>query len=339
MAVTIYDIAKEVNTSAVTVSLALRGSKRVSAATKERIVKTARKLGYQPNPLARGLIGAKTKTFAFVFNYSSADFAHDLSYMELFHVIAQEASKQDYKLFVHSSMTAKPIQEVFSEVIPYGVDGVILGTNINNETDRQALEQTQVPTVLLGRDFYSEKVTGLVYGGYQGARQAVKHLVERGHRRIAFAGKSNIEASIRRLAGYASAIAEAGLQVDEELIIESGWDVEAGEIAGVRLAKLPQPPTAIIAGTDLMAIGVIAGLKEEGLNVPDDVSVIGFDNLHISRFSIPALTTNDMRRDLIAASAVSSLIDMVEKDSEGQRVTIPSDLVVRDSTGKVKPLV
>ena len=334
MAVTIYDIAKEVNTSAVTVSLALRGSKRVSPVTKKKIADMARQLGYQPNPLARGLIGAKTKTFAFVFNYSSADFAHDLSYMELFHVIAQEASAHEYKLFVHSSINAKPIADVYAEVMPYGVDGIILGTNINNDTDRKALQNAPIPTVLLGRDFYSEKTTGLVYGGYQGAVQAVEHLVADGHRRIAFAGKSNIEASTRRLAGYASAMAQAGLPIEEDMIIESGWDVEAGEIAGVRLAKLDNPPTAVIAGTDLMAIGVVAGLKEEGMETPGDVSVIGFDNLHISRFTVPALTSIDLCRGEIAKNAIHSLIDIVKKDGKGQRVMIPSKLVVRNSTSK-----
>ena len=332
MAVTIYDIAKEVNTSAVTVSLALRNSKRVSVVTRKRIKDMARSLGYQPNPLARGLIGARTKTIAFVFNFPSEHFAHDLSYMELFHSIAQVASRHEYKLFVHSSTVAKSVEDVFADVTPYGVDGIILGTNIETDEDREALESAPIPTVLLGRDLYAKNTTCLIYGGRDGAEKSVRHFVELGHKRIAFAGKNKVEASVRRYEGYVRAMKEASLEIDDQLVIESDWDVEAGELAGVKLARLKEPPTAVLATTDMMALGVMAGLKEKGLDVPGDVSVIGFDNLHISRFSIPALTSVDLQREMIAENAIDSLLAMLNDDGKGMRKSIPSNLVIRNST-------
>lgn len=336
MAVTIYDIAKEVNTSAVTVSLALRGSKRVSKNTRERIENVAQRLGYQPNPLARGLIGAKTKSIAFVFNFPSDHFAHDLSYMELFHAVSVVASKNDYKLFVHSSTKARPIKEVFADVRPYGVDGLILGSNIVDANDSKALENAPIPTVILGRDFCSEKVSCLVYGGQDGSREAVRHLFGLGHKRIVFAGKNKVEASKRRFDGYVEALEECGLGYDSDLIIESEWNVENGELAGEKIAKMNPLPTAVIATTDLMAIGVIAGLRAGGLNVPDDVSVVGFDNLHISEYSIPSLTSVDLRRDLIAKNSMELLLEMVNKKAAGQRREIPSTLFLRDSVASCK---
>ncbi len=332
MAITIYDIAKEVKTSAVTVSLALRNSKRVSLVTRNRINDTAKRLGYQPNPLARGLIGGRTKTIAFVFNFPSEHFAHDLSYMELFHSISLVASSHDYKLFVHSSTVAKPVEEVFADVTPYGVDGIILGTNITTDNDRKSLEKAPIPTVLLGRDFCASNTSCLVYGGCEGAQASVRHLVELGHKRIAFAGKNRMEASMRRYDGYARSMRKAGLEINDDLIIESDWDIAAGEIAGVKLARLANRPTAILATTDMMALGVMAGLKEEGLDVPKDVSVIGFDNLHISRYSIPSLTSVDLQRKLIADNAMECLLDMLKEDGGGVRREVPSSLVVRNST-------
>lgn len=337
MAVTIYDIAKRVKTSAVTVSLALRDSHRVSDATKRKIKSVAEELGYRPNPLACGLVGAKTKTIAFVFNFPSEDMGHDISYMELFHVISQEASRQNYKLFVHSSTTAKPIDEVYYEVSRYGVDGIVLGTNINNDKDRKALDEAILPTVLLAREYSSEKVTCLIYGDTGGAVQAVDHLVGLGHTRIAFAGRNPIEACTRRYQGYVSALEKTGIEVDKSLVFDSHWDVESGERIGLRIAAMQNRPTAVLATTDLMAIGVISGLRQAGLSVPKDISVIGFDNLHLSRFSVPHLTTVDMDRAAIAKAAMGSLLEMIDDSSDIlQQKLIPSKLIVRESTGICK---
>ena len=336
MAITIYDVAKEVGTSAVTVSLALRNSKRISVATREKVKETAKRLGYQPNPLARGLVGAKTKTIAFVFNFPSEHFSDDLSYTELSHSVAQVASGAGYKLFVHSAITAKPIREVIADVAPYGIDGIILGTNIENDDDREALDEATVPTVLLGRNYKADKVTCVIYGGRDGAGESVRHLVKLGHRRIAFVGKNKIEASLRRWEGYVKAMNDAGLEVEDELVIESSWDMEAGEVAGLKLGSLANRPTAVIAATDMMAIGVIAGIKEAGLDIPEDISVIGFDNLHISGFSIPALTTVDLGREEVANVAMESLLAMISGQGPGERKDVASSLIVRNSTGICK---
>jgi LacI family transcriptional regulator len=335
MAVTIYDIAKRVNTSAVTVSLALRDSNRVSASTKKKIKDMAQQLDFQPSPLARGLNGASTKTLAFVFNFSSLDFAHDQSYMELFHAISQVAGGSGYKLFVHSSTVAQEIEKVFREVVPYGVDGMILGTNLSKK-DKKDLQEPPIPTILLGRDFFSSKTGCVVYGDFEGAQKAVEHLLKLGHRRIAYVGKSDLEASIRRYLGYQQALQSAGIELDSRYVIDGHTDMESGEMAAATLAELSEPPTAVIVVTDLAALGLISGFKKRGLEVPRDLSVIGFDNLSICNHSIPALTSVDLERRKIAEAVMELSINIIKYQGHGERKCTPSKLVIRDSTGPCK---
>lgn len=333
MATTIYDIAREVKTSAVTVSLALRDSKRVSDATKRRIKQKAKELGYQSNPLARGLVGAQTKTLAFIFNYPSSALVNDMAFTAIFNAVAHRASVEGYKLFFHSSTTAKPVDEALNEARSYGVDGIVLISRLNSRVDKDALRQSEFPVVVFGRDVHAKRTTCALPDDSGGARLAVEHLLELGHRRIVFVGKHESEAAIRRYEAYRTVMAEAGITVERDWVIECGYDVVCGGAAGQQLAKLNPAPTAVVTAGDLLAIGVIAGLRKCGLNVPSDVSVTGFDNLTITQFTSPTLTTIEMPRETIADVIVESLVGMINDESDGQRKIIPAKLVVRESTG------
>jgi DNA-binding LacI/PurR family transcriptional regulator len=335
MAATIYDIAKKVKTSAVTVSLALRDSSRVSIGKKNQIKKIAEELGYQPNPLARGLIGARTKTIAFVFNYASEKLANDMSFIELFNFITAEASRHDYKLFFHSSNTAKPIKEVITEVGYYGVDGIVLVSKLNNDDDRRALRQTQIPVVVINRDFSSKNTYCLLFDDEDGVRQIMNHLVSLGHRSIAFVGKHENESAMRRFHAYREFLSENKLSYKQEFVIECGFDIDSGENAASQIVKLSTLPSAIVCAGDFIAIGVLSGLRQNGISVADQVSVTGFSNLHISRFTFPSLTTIDFSGAKTAAIAVSRLLEMIGGNCKGTREIIPANLVVRNSTGKV----
>lgn len=336
MAVTIYDIAKKLGTSAATVSLALQGSKRIADSTREKVHDAAIMMGYQPNHLARGLVKGKTKTIGFVFNYSSVELAHDLSYVELFHFISQSVSDYGYKTFFHSSISAKPVKEVLDEVGAYGVDGIILGSSINDKEDRQALYESQMPTVVLGRNIYAKKASCVLLDDSSGARQVVAHLLSLGHRKIAFVGKHSNEAAMRRYDGYCHSLTVAGLEIDKQLIIESSFDMEDGKAAGKKIAAMKDRPTAVFAAGDLLALGVIAELREAGIAVPQDISVAGFDNLAISKIFNPALTTIDRCCDKYAKMVVDSLIKIIKGQDYGECVVVPVNLVARQSTAAVK---
>ncbi len=331
---TIYDIAEKAKTSAVTVSLALRNSKRVSESTRKKIHKIAKEYGYRPNPLARGLVGARTKTIAFVFNFSSNDLSNDLSYMEYFHAIAQAAADKEYKIYFHSSNTALTIEELIADVSHHRVDGMILGTEIT-KGERKALCETHIPTVLVGRDISGAKLTCVFTDDCDGMRQVVKYLLSIGHNRIAFVGKNNSETSMARFKGYCSALREAGITVESNLVIKSGYHIDFGKQAGTRLAEMANRPTAIVSASDQLAIGVIAGLNSKGLKVPDDISVTGYDNLHISQFTSPTLTTVDLLRNESARIVTDALLSLIEEKDTGQRIVTPVKLVVRESTRRI----
>ena len=333
--VTIYDIAKEAQTSAVTVSLALRNSGQVATGTRERIHSIAKKVGYRPNPMARGLAGAKTQTIAFVFNFSSEDLAYDLSYMEYFHAIAQAASAKKYKIYFHSSTAALPVEDILKDMAHHGVDGMVLGSNFT-DADYEALRNSDIPTIVLGRNFEAEKVTCVSTDDRDGIRQTTEHLLELGHERIAFVGKSDHDTAVARYEGFIATMLKAGISVAPELIVESRYDMDSGERAGEKLAELDMLPTAVVAATDQLAIGIIAGLKTGGLRVPDDISVTGYDNLHISRFTVPALTTVDLLRTESGVTVVDALLNLISGKQNGETIHTPVKLVVRDSTGKVK---
>lgn len=332
MAVTIYDIAKEVNTSAVTVSLALRDSKRVSRVTKQKIKQAAKDLDYEPNRLARALVGGKTKTIAFVFNYPSIKLANDFSFTEIFNFVAHAASTHGYKLFFHSSTSSRPVDEALKEAVSYGADGVVLVSRIAGERDKEALHNNTVPVVIINRDICSEKTGCLLFDDTEGAKLAAGHLFELGHKRVAFVGKHENESAIRRYEGFKAAAREAGIDQADHLVIESHYDVDSGEEAALQLGKLKQCPTAVMAGGDLLAIGIMSGFRKAGLSVPEDVSVVGYGDEHISKFTYPTLTTVAVNRQNVANVAIGTLLEMISGDSEGQRVVLPTNLVVRDST-------
>lgn len=335
MATTIYDIAKEVGTSAATVSMALQGSSRISETTKKRVYGTAERLGYQPNRLARALVKGKTKTIGFVFNFSSSALVHDLASVELFHSISQVISTYDYKTFFHSSIKPMPVKDVLNEVASFGVDGVVLASSIDETDDRQALYESQIPVVVLRRNIFAKKVSCVTVNDTDGVRQAIDHLRSLGHRRIAFAGKHSNPSSVKRFESYHDAMTVTG-EYDNRLVFESTFDADAGKLVAGRIVEMTGRPTAVYAGSDALAIGIITGLKDAGIMVPDDISVVGNDNVAFSKLFSPALTTIDRICDEYARTVVDALMRLIEKNEYGESITTAVKLIVRQSTSPVR---
>jgi LacI family transcriptional regulator len=337
MATTIYDIAKKVNTSATTVSLALRGSTKISAETIERVKKVALELDYRPNAMARGLVGSCTKTLAFVFNYPTLDLANDRSFMQIFHDFAQYAQTLQYRVLFHSVSTVMDMSELIAEMKSYGVGGMLLASDLDDNS-KQKISQSHFPTVLIGRDFTAPQASCVMLDGKNGAIQAVEYLCKLGHSRIAFVGRlPNREVSMQRLSGYVEGLSRAGIEVDESLIFDSAFDLDSGELAGLRLARVRPLPTAVLATGDMLAFGMIGGLREKGVSVPSDVSIIGFDNIDLGRISYPTLSTIDLSRQQAARRAAEMLIDIMKTGKGGVRDVVKSKLIIRDSTTEPRP--
>jgi DNA-binding LacI/PurR family transcriptional regulator len=169
-----------------------------------------------------------------------------------------------------------------------------------------------------------------------GARQATEHLLALGHRRIAFlTGQTTDLAGLERLLGCQQALARAGITPDPGLVRQSGWNIdEAYEAARILLAER-RDFTAIVAGSDFMALGILRALLEEGLRVPDDVSLVGFDDVELSKYTVPPLTTVQQDRVSMGRGAVQQLVAMIEGTGEASPLILPTRLIIRKSTGPV----
>ena len=203
-----------------------------------------------------------------------------------------------------------------------------------SETRIQTLIHSSIPTVFIDRMAQGSHATYVKSDNIDGARQATEHLLDLGHKRIAFLTGSTIDlAGLERLLGCQQALAQAGIAPDPRLVRQSGWNVdEAYEAAKAFLAE-HLDFTAIVAGSDFMAIGILRALAEQGLRVPDDVSMVGFDDIEFCQYTAPPLTTVRQDRAAMGRGAVQRLVAMVEGKEEVSPLIVPTQLVMRQSTG------
>ncbi len=217
------------------------------------------------------------------------------------------------------------------------VDAVIMLSSDVNDPILPLLMQDRIPLVLISRHPYFQDLCWVDADNRNGARAAVDHLLELGHRRIAtITGKTNMACGADRRDGYKQALLEAGLQIQPELIVESDWTQEGGYLAMRRLLVLPERPTGVFAASDAMAIGGLHAIHEAGLRVPDDISIVGFDDLPIASFASPPLTTIHQPIVELGTIAAELMMDLLERPARGPvQVQVPAKLIVRSSSGPV----
>jgi LacI family transcriptional regulator len=326
-AVTLAMVAEAAGVSPSTVSRILNGSARVSADKKQAVEESIARLGFSPNPVARGLAGGRTLSIGVLTQTISSPF-----YGEALHGIEDRLERAGYiPLFVsghwHEAEERKALQALLSR----RVDGVIvLAGRLPNRT-LQAYARV-VPMVVVGRKMRASGLFSLGFDNRTGGRIATQHLLERGHRRIAFiAGDPAHQDALDRQAGYCDALAQAGVEFDPALVVQGDFTETGGLAAVDRLLGSGAPFSAIFAANDQTAIGVALGLYRRRIRVPDEVSLVGFDDLAPARFAIPPLTT--VRQSVYemgdqAAGAVLSLLQ-----GQTPQVTLPlPELVPREST-------
>jgi len=200
----------------------------------------------------------------------------------------------------------------------------------------RALTHSAIPTVFIDRVAQGSHTSYIKSDNIDGARQATMHLLSLGHRRIALlTGQTTDLSGLERLLGCQQALAQAGIAPDSGLVRQSGWNIdEAYEAARVLLAERCDF-TAIVAGSDFMAMGILRALTEEGLHVPDDVSLVGFDDIEFCQYIAPPLTSVRQDRVAMGRGAVQRLIAMIEGTEEASPLILPTQLIVRKSTGPV----
>lgn len=333
---TIKDVAKEAGVSTATVSYVLNESGVVGDATRQRVLEAVKKLGYRPSITAKNLQAGESRMIGYSWRPLPPDqFSPVLE--KFLHSMAEAAARHDYRVLTFPCPQSQHEIEVYREMVERGrVDGFILSdTNLNDRRIRYLLDM-EFPFVAFGRANPEWDFPWVDVDGADGMRQAVNHLLELGHRRIAcLAWPEESLSGQGRLDGYKTAMADAGLNIDPAWVIRVENDYyQAYQAAQSWLALPPQQrPTAVVALTDLMAMGVMNAASSAGLQVGRDLAVAGFDDSPITSYLRPALTSLRQPIAEVGERVVTMLIDLVHGQSpEPAQVLLKPRLIVRDST-------
>ncbi len=340
MSVTIKDIAKKCGISFSTVSKALNDRSDISEPVKERVRSVARELGYKKNIIASRLVTMKSNTLGvFIFSREKIKKTESTAFKYL-NVILDEAKKRGYDIVLFSSETTlSPSKSYIDLCLERQVEGAIFIGFEDGDPHLNELMESDLPIVLVEKIIKGNKICCITTDNKKGIKLGIQYLIQMGHQRIAFVkGHEKAEVSYVRYKTYKKLMQENGL-FDESLIFKGDFSLISGYKIGLEMSKIDSMPTAVFAGNDLMAIGMLRAFFEKGINVPEDISIIGYDNFEISKFIQPPLTTISQDFTEIATRAVSLLLDMIVNDAKSTDVFLEPELIVRESCTRNKELV
>jgi DNA-binding LacI/PurR family transcriptional regulator len=341
-AVTLADIAAHASVTPMTVSRVINGNGYVHVETRERVLRVAREMNYRRNALARGLKRQRTETIGLVIGDIANPFAAELS-----RGVREVLDQRGYTLFICvSEHTVREDVQAFDSLADHRVDGIIVATRaskIGNEK-LEELINSGIPVSLIGRDFRHPHADLVTADHLKGGYEATKHLIELGHKRIAFIGVSLTQTvRLRRFQGYLEALHEYDLTVDEKLIV--GPKNGAGQMPGysteemgyegmVKLLEGRKRPSAVFARNDFTAVGALNAIKRAGLRIPEDIAVVGYDDIPLASHTSPTLTTVKQPTREQGRIAAQFLLKRIEHEPEQPRAeqTFACELVVREST-------
>lgn len=330
---TIADIARLTGVSKSTVSRALNDSPKISEATKARIRAVAKEHNFQINVSASRLSRQQSRTIAFVVHahhYDACFSVNDLFLLEILGAITNTLSNLHYDMLVANINPHDPNWP--HQYLDTGrVDGFILLTSTRKEFHIDALVKMQAPFIVWGTPLAKYTYCSVNGDNFGGGRLATEHLIQKGRRHSAFLGGPAFEAEVqRRYDGYVAALHDGGQEIDPALVSYGDWSNESGAKRVQQLLEAKPDLDAVFANSDLMAAGAINGLREQGRRVPEDVAVIGYDNLSIAEFNNPPLTTVSQNLPLVGKLLAQNLIQYIETGIV-TNVTIPAKLIVRES--------
>lgn len=333
MTVRLKDIASRASVSVMTVSKALRDAPDVSEATKLRIRKLAREMGYVPDSAAQGLRTRTTRTFGVVISTTTNPI-----FARVLMAIEQRAYEMGYDLILtHTHNLPEREEQCIYRLLSRRVDGIFISPvyRLSNEARAyQELQSRGTPVVILGHTVpFCSNFVNMEADDLQGSHAVTHHLLSLGHRRIAFlSGPLAAPWTQERLEGYRRALREQDIDPDDKLVFQAGRTVEDGINATLQMISEKSDATAIQAVNDLVAVGCMRVLINQGLSVPSDVSVAGFGNLLISENAPKALTTTRQPKFTLGTAAMDAMTALVNNQHPPSR-RLPAALVVRQSTG------
>ncbi|WP_059172577.1 LacI family DNA-binding transcriptional regulator [Bacillus sp. FJAT-27445] len=336
MATTIKDIAKTAGVSVTTVSRALNGYSDVSEKTRKRIMDIAKELNYSPNTLARGLVMNVSRTIGLLVSGLNRESAKDQIIFSILSGVNDSVSEKNYDLILFNTDTSKQREKTYSQLCrERRVDGVIIQGIKTDDPYLKEVVESDIPCVLIDIPVHSENVGYVTADNVTGARKAVEHLISLGHKNIAMLnGHGKAFVSQKRLEGYMEALKNHGLPANQDWICNGRFEEEKAFEEAKKLLLNQKDITAIFCASDLMALGVLKAAKGLGLRVPEDLSVVGYDDIILASYSDPSLTTVSQNFFQLGYQAAHLLVNMLEGRSEPQIVMMPTKLVTRGSAAK-----
>jgi LacI family transcriptional regulator len=324
-------VAQAAGVSASTVSRVLNGTAEVSEAKKQAVFKAIAELHFVPNPIARGLAGGRTLSVGVVTQALDSPF-----YGAAMRGIEDELIRAGYNaLFVSGHWNAKTEADCIDLLLSRRVDGIVVLTGRLTDQSLKDLSK-QLPLVVTGRTLKARGLYSLNFDNFEGGRLATQHLIQLGHRRIAFiTGEAGHPDGTERFNGYQAALKEAGIALDPALVIPGEFHELSGLLAVDRLLAANQLFTAIFAANDQMAVGAALGLQRHSLRVPEDVSVVGFDDLPTSQFSIPPLTSVRQPAYELGRLAAAAILELLLDKLPSVEVPAPR-LIARESSRRLR---
>jgi LacI family transcriptional regulator len=330
---TIKHVSEHAGVSQATVSRVINGTSRVSHDKKLKVEKAIKELGYKPNSIAQALASSRTGSIGIVVPELGGSF-----FSGLLHFIEDNLRRFGYHAVVTAgSDTEEGQRESVEFLLGRRVDALILHTQQLSDDYLIELEKRGVPLVLVNRFIPEMTESCIKLDNELGGKLATQHLIQQGHKRIAcITGPLDKSDARGRLQGYREALEEAGIHYDESLISEAGFTETTGVSAMKKLLARQCHFTAIFAANDHMAVGAIEALKRNSVSVPEQVSLVGFDNVNFARYLTPGLTTIDFPIEQMSIEAVQLTIQKLKKCKRDVNFTLSPSLIMRDSVKDVR---
>lgn len=326
---TIKDVAQKANVSIATVSRVLNNLTGYSDKTKQKVNQAIKELGYQPNAIARGLINKRTQTIGVMFPKVSSAFSSDL-----LHGIDEFAHDSNYSVVVcNTDNDGKRTMKYLQLLREKQVDGIIFSSEVLSKEYYEVLENMKIPVVLVSSQTDFAKVPYVKVDDYQAVYDAIQFLISKGHRKIAMISgtKGDPLAGTPRVQGYRKALEANGIAFDSSRLVYGDFSFESGSRAMEAILRKAGEATAVFAASDEMAIGALSAALKHGLNVPEDISIMGYDDLKPAQMVTPPLTT--VRQPLYEMGKIASekLIRMIETGEIAANKIIAHSIVERQT--------
>ncbi|MCL6570663.1 MAG: LacI family DNA-binding transcriptional regulator [Bacillus sp. (in: Bacteria)] len=339
MTVTIKDVAILAKVAPSTVSRAIADSPRISETTKQTVKKAMEQLGYHPNLNARNLASKSTQTIGLVMPSSGDVVFQNPFFPTVLQGISEGVHEKEYALHMTTGKSEKQILDAVIRMVQgKSVDGVIL---LNSKVEDKVityLKERDFPFILIGKPYKDvEEITHVDNDNFRAMKEATEYLIQHGHQHIGFIGGSlDLVVTVDRLLGYERALSNASIELRNEYIIHEEFLREGGQEGVAELMALEQRPTALVVADDFMALGVLNKLDELGIKVPEDISIVSFNNVLLAEMAKPPLTSVDINIFDLGYQASKNLIQKVENSNEPtKRIIIAHKLIERSSCSQL----